>query len=109
MNSTDFILANVFGGIGLILWSIQLVPQSKRIPFHFTLTTNLNDTLVRLSWKRKTTQGLAPTGFILWFIATIALGIYLLLRNQAITLIVQAFLFGLLCATATSQYLIYDS
>ena len=31
MFNTNEILSNVFGGIGLILWSIQLVPQSKQI------------------------------------------------------------------------------
>ncbi|KAJ7923522.1 PQ loop repeat-domain-containing protein, partial [Mycena leptocephala] len=70
------IAENVFGTIGAVCWTVQLVPQ------------------VWKSWREKSTQGLSPWLVLLWGIAAGFLGAYTVLLDLNIPLILQPQLFG---------------
>jgi len=91
MGKTLEILSIVFAVVGLVLWSIQLIPQ------------------IWLNFKRKTTEGLSVYGFAMWYTATIILGVYLIQTDQLIILVIQAFVFGLLNLIIIFEYLVFDS
>ncbi|GAA6015590.1 hypothetical protein JCM10207_008137 [Rhodosporidiobolus poonsookiae] len=80
----------VFGWLGTILWCIQLFPQ------------------VWLNFRRKTTQGLSPFLFICWMVSGASLGIYAIVENISIPIIVQPHCYGGLCAFIICQILHYD-
>ncbi|KAH9967544.1 PQ loop repeat-domain-containing protein [Russula dissimulans] len=60
---------NVFGTMGAIFWSIQLIPQ-----------------LIK-SWRTKSTKGLSPWLVFLWGIAALPLGVYVIVQDLNIPLI----------------------
>jgi len=85
------ILQNVFGTIGTILWSGQLIPQ------------------VYHNYKRKSTHGLSSYLILLWAISALFLGVYNITQDINIALIVQPQTFGALGALCWVQCLYYGS
>ncbi|KDE07404.1 hypothetical protein MVLG_02271 [Microbotryum lychnidis-dioicae p1A1 Lamole] len=84
------VLENLFGTIGAILWSIQLIPQLWK------------------SYRRKNTAGLSSAMLGIWFFAGIWLGAYVLIENLSIPLLIQPQLFCFFAAVAYAQCLYYD-
>jgi len=85
----DPVLQNVFGTIGTVLWSAQIVPQIYK------------------NYKSKSTYGLSPHLFIIWVLAALFLGVYNILQNINVALIVQPQSFGFLGAFCWVQCLYY--
>ncbi|PWN50310.1 hypothetical protein IE53DRAFT_293764, partial [Violaceomyces palustris] len=79
------ILENVFGTIGTILWSVQLVPQIIK------------------SHRSKDTSGLSTWLLLIWLSGSIPQGTYLVVENINIPLIVQPQLFSFFCLISLSQ------
>ncbi|KAJ7062861.1 PQ-loop-domain-containing protein [Mycena amicta] len=82
---------NIFGTLGTICWTVQLVPQ------------------VWKSYKAKSTQGLSHWLVLSWGISAGFFGVYAILQNLNIPLIVQPQLFGLLCMISWGQCRYYGS
>ncbi|EIN09652.1 PQ-loop-domain-containing protein [Punctularia strigosozonata HHB-11173 SS5] len=80
---------NVFGIIGTICWTVQLVPQ-----------------LIK-SYREKSVEGLSSILVFMWGVAGIPLGIYAIVQNLNIPLIVQPQLFMVLCLASWAQCLYY--
>ncbi|CAG8623486.1 10499_t:CDS:2 [Funneliformis caledonium] len=85
------ILENVFGLMGTVIWSFQLVPQ------------------VYKNWRRKSTRGLSQMMILLWTISNVFYGTYAIVLNLSIPLIIQPQLFGIICLFVDMQFLYYDS
>jgi len=81
---------NVLGTIGAICWTVQLIPQIWK------------------SWHNKSTRGLSPWLVFLWGISCVPLGVYVIVQNLNIPLILQPQLFGLLSLTSWGQCLYYE-
>ncbi|GAA5894600.1 Ilt1p [Sporobolomyces salmoneus] len=81
---------NVTGTIGTVLWCIQLVPQ------------------VWMNHKRKTTAGLHVALYTFWLFSGIFLGIYAILENINIPIIVQPHCYGALTAVIFCQMVYFD-
>jgi hypothetical protein len=64
-------LANTFGTLGAVCWSIQLIPQ------------------IVLNYRRHNATGLQPTMMMLWAWAGVPLGVYNIVQNFNIALQVQ--------------------
>ncbi|GAA6029975.1 hypothetical protein JCM8097_009197 [Rhodosporidiobolus ruineniae] len=90
MGGSLYTAEQVTGWIGTVLWCIQLVPQ------------------VWLNYRRKTTQGLSPLLFICWMVSGATLGIYAIVQDISIPIIVQPHCYGALCAFIICQILHYD-
>ncbi|GAA5975833.1 hypothetical protein JCM5350_000748 [Sporobolomyces pararoseus] len=84
------IAENVTGTIGTVLWCIQLVPQ------------------VWLNHRRKTTEGLHVALYTTWCFSGIFLGIYAILEDINIPIIVQPHCYGGLCAIIFCQMVYFD-
>ncbi|CED84149.1 Predicted membrane protein [Phaffia rhodozyma] len=82
-------LENVFGTIGTVLWCIQIIPQ------------------IVINYRRKDTKGLSSILMFTWSAASIFLGIYCIVQNINIPIIVQPQLFGFLAAVCWIQCLYY--
>ncbi|KAG8904025.1 hypothetical protein FRB99_002367 [Tulasnella sp. 403] len=80
---------NVFGTIGTILWMLQLVPQ------------------VWKSWRDHSTEGLSTWLMFIWAISAPFLGVYVIVENINIPLIVQPQLFTALASFSWIQCLYY--
>ncbi|BGP53205.1 hypothetical protein JCM8202_002761 [Rhodotorula sphaerocarpa] len=87
---TLYVAEQVCGWIGTVLWCIQLVPQ------------------VFLNYRRKTTEGLSGSLCVLWALSGACLGIYAIVQNINIPIIVQPHCYGSLCAVMFCQKLHYD-
>ncbi|KPV77025.1 uncharacterized protein RHOBADRAFT_51990 [Rhodotorula graminis WP1] len=61
-----------------------------------------------LNYQRKTTQGLAPLLYISWMLSGASLGIFTIVQNISIPIIVQPHCYGALCAVIFCQMLYYD-
>ncbi|RIA86977.1 PQ loop repeat-domain-containing protein [Glomus cerebriforme] len=85
------ILENVFGMIGTVLWSFQLIPQAHK------------------NWRTKSTRGLARTMFLLWTLASVFFGIYAIILNLSIPLLIQPQLFAIIALFVYIQCFYYDS
>ncbi|KAI9444486.1 hypothetical protein H4582DRAFT_2178327 [Lactarius indigo] len=72
-----------------ILWSVQLIPQ-----------------LVK-SWRTKSTKGLSPWLPLMWSMAALPLGIYVIVQDLNIPLIVQPQLFALFTLLSWIQCMYY--
>ncbi|KAG6908003.1 hypothetical protein DXG01_006538 [Tephrocybe rancida] len=83
------IAENVFGTMGTISWSGQLLPQIWK------------------SWREKSTDGLSPFLVLLWGLAALPLGSYAILQNLSVSLICQPQLFGFLALFSWGQCLYY--
>ncbi|KAF7331046.1 hypothetical protein MVEN_02444900 [Mycena venus] len=82
---------NVLGTLGTICWTAQLVPQ------------------VWKSYREKSTQGLSEWLVLLWGISGGFFGVYAVVQNLNIPLIVQPQLFALLCLISWGQCHYYSS
>ncbi|KDQ61336.1 hypothetical protein JAAARDRAFT_506400 [Jaapia argillacea MUCL 33604] len=82
---------NVLGTIGTICWTAQLVPQ------------------VWKSYRSKSTEGLSPWMVLLWSISAVFLGVYVIVQDLNIPLIIQPQLFGALCLASWSQCQCYGN
>ncbi|KAH9973583.1 PQ loop repeat-domain-containing protein [Lactifluus volemus] len=82
---------NVFGTMGAIFWTVQLIPQ-----------------LIK-TWRTKSTEGLSPWLVFLWGIAALPLGVYVIVQDLNIPLIVQPQLFGLFSLLSWGQCLYYGT
>ncbi|KAI0258938.1 PQ loop repeat-domain-containing protein [Gloeopeniophorella convolvens] len=80
---------NVFGTIGTICWTVQLIPQLHK------------------SYRTKSTEGLSPWLLLLWGLAALPLGVYAVVQNLNAPLIVQPQLFGALALAAWAQCMHY--
>ncbi|KAI0630547.1 PQ loop repeat-domain-containing protein [Trametes polyzona] len=76
---------NALGTIGTICWTIQLIPQ------------------VWKSWRTKSTEGLSEWLMLLWGFSGATLGVYAIVKNLNIPLIVQPQLFGTLSYISWAQ------
>ncbi|KAL1922546.1 uncharacterized protein VTP21DRAFT_10085 [Calcarisporiella thermophila] len=84
------ILENVFGTIGTIFWSFQLLPQIWK------------------NWKNKSSKGLSVMMMILWSLSGVFFGAYAILLDLSIPLIVQPQVFGFLGMICVIQHYYYD-
>ncbi|KAG0227408.1 hypothetical protein BGW42_002963 [Actinomortierella wolfii] len=89
MANTKVILENVFGMLGIVFWSFQLVPQAWE------------------TYKTKNVEGLSATMFLIWSLASIGFGSYGLVEELSIPLIVQPQIFGALSTACLLQCLYY--
>ncbi|CEH11759.1 Predicted membrane protein [Ceraceosorus bombacis] len=71
-DSSNEVLVNVFGTLGAVLWSVQLLPQ------------------IYLNHRRRQAQGVQPSFMMLWAVSGLALGVHNVLANVNIALQVQA-------------------
>ncbi|VDB99899.1 unnamed protein product [Peniophora sp. CBMAI 1063] len=88
---TNHAVENVFGTIGTICWTVQLIPQ------------------VWKNWRSKSTEGLSPSLVLIWGLSGIPLGAYSVLQNLNVPLIIQPQLFGVLCILSWTQCMYYGS
>ncbi|KAJ7911124.1 hypothetical protein B0H13DRAFT_2251184 [Mycena leptocephala] len=82
---------NVFGTLGTICWTAQLVPQ------------------VWKSYREKSTRGLSEWLVLCWGVSGGFFGVYAVVQNLNIPLIVQPQPFGLLCLISWGQCHYYSS
>ncbi|KAG8812690.1 NAD-dependent histone deacetylase sir2 [Serendipita sp. 399] len=75
---------------GTVLWTGQIIPQIWK------------------SYREKTTVGLSPWLMLIWSVSAIFLGIYAIVQNINIPIIVQPQAFGMLAALSWVQCLYYD-
>ncbi|KAI0060719.1 PQ-loop-domain-containing protein [Artomyces pyxidatus] len=80
---------NVFGTLGTICWTVQLIPQIWK------------------SWRTKSTEGLSPWLVLIWSLSAIPLGIYVIVQDLNVPLILQPQLFGLFALTSWAQCMYY--
>ncbi|RIB19431.1 PQ loop repeat-domain-containing protein [Gigaspora rosea] len=84
-------LSYIFGTIGTILWTFQLLPQ------------------VYKNWRNESTKGLSPITMLIWAMACLFYAIYAMVSELSIVLIIQPVIFGLLCLICDIQYMYYDN
>ncbi|KAF9134129.1 hypothetical protein BGW39_008044 [Mortierella sp. 14UC] len=89
MPTTRVVLENVFGMLGIFLWSFQLLPQ------------------VIDNYRAKTTQGLSSSMFILWTLAAVGFGSYAMIEGLSIPIIVQPHIFGVFSTVCYLQCFYY--
>ncbi|KAH9943834.1 PQ loop repeat-domain-containing protein [Amylocystis lapponica] len=82
---------NALGTIGAICWTVQLIPQIWK------------------SWREKSTEGLSHYLVLLWGTASAFLGVYNIVQNLNVPLIVQPQLFGILSLVSWGQCLYYGN
>lgn len=80
---------NIFGTMGAILWTVQLIPQLLK------------------SWRTKSTRGLSPWLVLIWSMAALPLGVYAIVQDLNVPLIVQPQLFSLLALLSWTQCMYY--
>ncbi|KAI8598786.1 PQ loop repeat-domain-containing protein, partial [Dissophora ornata] len=80
---------NVFGMLGIIFWSFQLLPQ------------------VIDNYRAKSTEGLSYSMFFIWTLGALGFGSYGVVENLSIPIIVQPQIFGSLSALCYLQCLYY--
>jgi len=83
------IAENVLGTIGTICWTAQIIPQIWK------------------SYRSKSTDGLSDWLVFLWGISGPFLGVYVVVQNLNIPLILQPQIFAFLCAVSWTQCLFY--
>ncbi|KAJ6480936.1 PQ-loop-domain-containing protein [Mycena sanguinolenta] len=82
---------NVFGTMGLVCWTVQLLPQLWK------------------SWREKSTEGLSPWLVLSWAISSPFLGAYAIILNLNVPLILEPQLFGTFCLVSWCQCKHYAS
>ncbi|KAG8690529.1 hypothetical protein FRC11_010944 [Ceratobasidium sp. 423] len=80
---------NILATIGTVLWTAQLVPQVVK------------------SFREKSTEGLSPWLMFIWALSAWFLGVYAIVQNISIPIILQPQLFGALAALSWIQCLYY--
>ncbi|KAF8173816.1 PQ loop repeat-domain-containing protein [Mycena galopus ATCC 62051] len=88
---TNRVAENVFGTLGTICWTAQLTPQIWK------------------SFREKSTQGLSEWLVLCWGISGAFLGVYAIVQNLNVPLIVQPQSFALLCLISWGQCQYYSS
>ncbi|KAJ3411701.1 hypothetical protein HDV05_001811 [Chytridiales sp. JEL 0842] len=86
---TAFILKQVFGNIGLLLWSFQLVPQAIQ------------------SHRKRDTGNLSLTMLLLWALWTPFFGATAIRNSLAVALIVQPNVFGVFAVVCAVQVVVF--
>jgi len=81
----NIVAENVFGTIGTICWSVQLIPQIVK------------------SYRTKSTTGLSEWLLLLWAISGSFLGVYVIVQNLNIPLILQSQFFAALSTISWIQ------
>ncbi|GJE91235.1 PQ-loop repeat-containing protein [Phanerochaete sordida] len=76
---------NVLGTLGTVCWMIQLLPQ------------------VWKSWREKSTEGLSDYLVLMWSISAWFLGVYAIVQDLNVPLIVQPQIFGFLSLVSWAQ------
>ncbi|CAE6484962.1 unnamed protein product [Rhizoctonia solani] len=76
---------NILATIGTVLWTAQLVPQVVK------------------SFREKSTEGLSPWLMFIWALSAWFLGVYAIVQNISIPIILQPQLFGALAALSWIQ------
>ncbi|KAF8980027.1 hypothetical protein BGZ46_004740 [Entomortierella lignicola] len=76
MPTSKAVLENVFGMLGVIFWSFQLLPQ------------------VIDNYKAKTTEGVSSAMFLLWTLAALGFGSYSIVQDLSIPIMIQPHIFG---------------
>ncbi|KAG0308539.1 hypothetical protein BGZ99_001114 [Dissophora globulifera] len=89
MPTARVIVENVFGYLGIIFWSFQLLPQ------------------VIANYKSKSAKGLSPSMFAIWTLASLGFGAYSIVEGLSIPIILQPHLFGFFSTTCFIQCLYY--
>ncbi|KAI1302839.1 hypothetical protein EDD11_005485 [Mortierella claussenii] len=89
MPTTKVILENVFGLLGIIFWSFQLLPQAID------------------NYKAKSTRGLSSSMFLLWTLAALGFGAYSIVDHLSIPIILQPHIFGFFSTTCFLQCVYY--
>ncbi|GJJ76208.1 hypothetical protein EMPS_08567 [Entomortierella parvispora] len=89
MPSTRSILENVFGMLGIVFWSFQLLPQ------------------VVDNYKAKSTEGLSYSMFFIWTLAALGFGSYGIVEQLSYPIIIQPQIFGALSTVCYLQCLYY--
>ncbi|RIB18829.1 PQ loop repeat-domain-containing protein [Gigaspora rosea] len=84
-------LSHVFGTIGTVLWTFQLLPQ------------------VYKNWRNESTKGLSPLTMLIWATACLFYAIYAVVFEISFVLIIQQMIFGVLCLICVMQYMYYDN
>ncbi|CAD6971960.1 unnamed protein product [Tilletia controversa] len=84
------IAENVFGTIATILWSLQLLPQIIK------------------SYRKKTTEGLSVWLLALWIAAAVPQGVYFVVQNINVPLIIQPQVFNALAIVTLAQCWYYS-
>ncbi|KAL6307228.1 PQ loop repeat-domain-containing protein [Sparassis latifolia] len=80
---------NVLGTIGAICWTVQLVPQIWK------------------SWRTKSTEGLSDWFILMWSIGAVFLGVYAVVQDINVPLILQPQLFSALSLFSWAQCMYY--
>ncbi|KAH9829532.1 PQ-loop-domain-containing protein [Rhodofomes roseus] len=88
---TNAAAENALGTLGALCWTVQLVPQIWK------------------SWRTKSTEGLSPWFVLLWGVAAGFMGVYAIVRDLNVPLVLQPQLFGSLCLAAWAQCLYYGT
>ncbi|KAK4498269.1 hypothetical protein PRZ48_010927 [Zasmidium cellare] len=83
-------LANVFGTLGAVCWSVQLIPQ------------------IVINWRRHNATGLQPTMMMLWAWAGVPLGVYNIVSNFNIALQIQPQILAVLSLLTWIQCYYYE-
>ncbi|KAK4613838.1 hypothetical protein CLAFUW4_09294 [Fulvia fulva] len=83
-------LANTFGTLGAVCWSIQLLPQ------------------IYLNWSRHSAIGLQPTMMMFWAWAGVPLGVYNIVSDFNIALQIQPQILAVLSLLTWSQCYYYE-
>ncbi|KIY70695.1 hypothetical protein CYLTODRAFT_337350, partial [Cylindrobasidium torrendii FP15055 ss-10] len=86
----NYAAENVLGTFGAVCWTIQLTPQIWK------------------SWRSKSTDGLSPYLVGIWSISGVWMGIYAILQDLNVPLIVQPHLFAALSLISLAQCLYYS-
>ncbi|KAF1848385.1 uncharacterized protein K460DRAFT_279163 [Cucurbitaria berberidis CBS 394.84] len=84
------VAANVFGIMGAVCWSIQLIPQ------------------IVINYRRHSTTGLQPTMMMLWAWAGVPLGVYNITKEFNIALRIQPQILTLLSLVTWNQCYYYE-
>ncbi|KYQ91078.1 hypothetical protein DLAC_07981 [Tieghemostelium lacteum] len=84
------IASNIFGIAGLIIWSLELLPQ------------------IRLNYIRKSTEGVSLLCFSSWYLSGIVLDPYLVFTKKSPALIVQISIFTFLTLIILYQHFYFD-
>ncbi|KAK9467604.1 PQ loop repeat-domain-containing protein [Lipomyces arxii] len=82
-------ISTVLGTIGTVLWCVQLIPQ------------------IYTNFRRKSTEGLSASMFLLWAAAGVLFGMYFIVQHTSIALMVQPEIFTFLSLVTMSQCLYY--
>ncbi|KAL5513222.1 hypothetical protein ACEPAH_3620 [Sanghuangporus vaninii] len=85
----NHVAEQVFGIAGTVCWTGQIIPQIWK------------------SWREKSTEGLSPWLMLIWGISAVFLGVFVIVQDLNIPLLVQPQVFGFLSMLSWCQCLYY--